>query len=187
MNVHLPTGMSVEEFASWVEHRPERYELVEGMPRLLPNVRRNHSLVSGNLHVELALQLDRTRYAIHQGDLAIRTSPDTIRYADVMIEETGKPGDEIGSDAPLAIFEVLSNSTMHEDFGAKKIEYLALPSLLCFVILSQDEPQAWLWQRDEKGEFPEAPELIGGAGSVLPLPLAGAELTLGALYRGVTR
>lgn len=185
MNVHQPSRMSVEEFANWAETRERRYELVRGVPKLVPDVRRDHSKVAGNLLIELGRQIERDRYEMHAGNFAIRTSHDTIRHADVMVEAAGGPFEERQCEAPAAIFEVLSTSTMHEDFGAKKVEYLALPSVQAFVILAQDEPLAWIWLRGEDGGWPEAPEIVSGTGSQIPLPPLGAALSLAAIYRGV--
>ena len=52
------------------------------------------------------------------------------------------------------------------------------------LILSADQPEAWLWQRRER-EFPSEPERIAGADQRLPLNAFGIEIPLAEIYYGV--
>jgi Uma2 family endonuclease len=184
MNLHQPARMTLAEFDAWAEHQERKYELVRGAVRMLPNVKRNHSRIAANVLIELGKRLDPVAYDVAGGDLAIQTGEDSIRYPDAMVERAGAPGDERRTREPILAVEVLSDSTMHSDFGEKRTEYQALANLRAYLVLAQDERRAWLWQRTDDGEWPADPEQIAeGAVAIRSL---GVELALGDLYRNVT-
>lgn len=85
----------------------------------------------------------------------------------------------------MLLAEVLSPSSLETDLHEKAEEYTALPSLRAYVVLAQDEPRLWVWQRGDDGLFPKAGEMIEGSDAVLKLPALGIELPLVAIYRGV--
>ncbi|MCK5931222.1 MAG: Uma2 family endonuclease [Fulvimarina manganoxydans] len=152
--------LTVEAFFDWIEHREERFELVEGVVRMLPNVRRNHSTIVGNLDHALQTRIDRTALRVRQGDFAIQTGPSSIRYADILIEPAGGEGRGRRTDHAIFIAEVLSESTTHLDFGEKRLEYFDLPSLRTYLIIAQDRPVVWHWTRSAEGSWPEEPRII---------------------------
>ena len=80
---------------------------------------------------------------------------------------------------------MISPSTIATDFGAKVREYTALPSLQAYLVLSQDEPRAWLWPRNAEGGFPEEPEMLVGRDAAIPLPGLGLTVALGEIYSSV--
>jgi hypothetical protein len=71
---------------------------------------------------------------------------------------------------------------MHADFGEKRLEYQALPSLQAYLILAQDEPAAWLWQRGEDGAWPADPERLEGREGELSLAAVAAKLPMAEIY-----
>jgi len=184
MNVHRPTRMSIEEYGRWIERQDRKFELVRGVPKLLPYVKLNHNRIAMNLVNALAAQIDPARFEVAAGDFAVRTGPDSIRYADVMIFPAGKGGQTLSVEDAVLVFEILSKSSIHEDFGDKRHEYQALESLQSYVVLGQDEPQVWLWQRDGEGNWPVDPEQVSEG--AIALDCVGAKLDLPAVYRGVT-
>jgi Uma2 family endonuclease len=187
MNVHQPTHMSIGEFVTWAQTQGQRFELVGGVPRLQPNVKLNHSRIATCLAADLVRQIDPARFEFANSDFAVRTGPETLRFTDGMVVPAGKPGHLAATDDAIAVFEILSKSTMHEDFGAKRTEYLSMPSLKMFVILAPDEPHAWVWQRDEEGDWPDSPQQCEGMGTTITLLAIGAELRLDVIYRAITR
>ena len=183
MNVLSPIKMSIDAFFDWAEYQEGKFELVDGVPRLLPYVKLNHNRIVTNLVVLLAQSTDRQFHEVATGDFAVQVGPQTIRYADVMVLPSGKQGSlRCVSDA-LLLVEVLSPSTMHVDFGAKLDEYRALGKLDTYLILSQDEPQIWQWTRDDEGNWPTDP-LRTTEGSI-SVAKFGVEMTLEDIYRGV--
>lgn len=182
MNMHAQAKMSLEEFARWAETQQRKHELVRGEVRMLPYVKLDHMRVAGNAFLLLGSQIDRGRFMMINGDFAIRTGKDTVRFADIAIMPAGGRGDAACTDRPVVVIEVLSQSTMHADFGEKRLEYQALPSLKAYLILSQDEPAAWLWQRGEDGQWPADPERLEGRDGEISLAAVAARLPMAELY-----
>ena len=192
MNLHTPSpsprarsmSMSKPAFFEWLATKHERYELVGGVPRLLPWVKRNHNRIVVNLVGLLTRALDPARFEVATGDFAIATGPDSIRYADVFVEAAGRSGEAREAESPILIVEVLSPSTTPDDFGAKRQEYLGLPTLDTYLIVAQDSRCVWQWTRGRDGEWPEA-ALITTEGEVLA-GASGAALPLADVYRNVS-
>ena len=108
-----------------------------------------------------------------------------MRYPDVVVDAVGAGGDYIAT-TPVLVAEVLSPSTAAIDLGDKPVEYLQTPSLDVYIVLSQDEPKAWVWARDSAG-FPAVPAIIAGAEAVITVAKLRIELPLAEIYAGVRR
>jgi len=188
MNIHTITKMTIEEFFSWAHEQQAkgentRCELVGGVVKMQPYVRLNHTVISMNIGFELLKQIDRNKFTVANGDFAVQTGPNSVRFADVMVMPAGKDGNILSVDDAIILFEVLSKSTMHKDFGEKKREYQALDSLQAYVVLASDEPMVWLWQRNEDGEWEEEPvQLSEGK---FALDAVRVDLLIEDLYREV--
>lgn len=180
-----PPKMSVEAFFRWAETRDRKFELVNGVPSLQPWVKRSHSLIAGNVSFALQTQLDRAVYAVHQGDFAVATGPESIRYADVLVEPLGDALDGRLADAAVVLIEILSPSTAHIDFGPKAREYMALPLLTTYLIIDQERRYAWRWSRDAEGDWPGSPDLFDEPDAAVAIPGIGAELRFEDIYRNV--
>ena len=83
---------------------------------------------------------------------------------------------------PLVIFEVLSDSTEHEDRSQKFHAYLRIESLRHYVLIWDDEYVAEQFRRDGDQWFYSNAK---GLDSILPLPAANCELPLREIYRQV--
>jgi Uma2 family endonuclease len=180
-----PPRMSIEAFFQWAQLHDRRYELVDGVPRLLPWVKRNHNRIVVNLVTALARQIDPGAYEIATGDFAVATGPHSIRFADVMVEVAGGSGSDRTTDKAVVLVEILSSSTMHVDFGPKTQEYLALAGLKTYLIIDQEKHRAWQWIRQENGEWPEEPLFLGEQSSEIEMNVIDARLTFSDIYRNV--
>jgi Uma2 family endonuclease len=78
---------------------------------------------------------------------------------------------------------VLSPSTAEIDLGDKAAEYQRIPSLLAYLVPSQDAPKAWVFTRTEQ-QLMRAPELITGADAVIRIAALKLELPMGEIYAG---
>lgn len=188
MNIHTPTKLTIEEFFSWahdLEARGEhvRCELVGGHIKMQPYVKLNHTRITNKILLELVEKLNAAEFEAANGDFAVQTGPNSLRFADVMVMPSGKDGNILSADDAIILFEVLSKSTMHKDFGEKKQEYQALESLQAYIVLAQDEPMIWAWFRGEDGNWNEEPEQISDG--ELVLNAVGVTMKVIDLYRGV--
>jgi Uma2 family endonuclease len=86
--------------------------------------------------------------------------------------------------APVLLVEVLSPSTAATDLGDKAAEYLQIQSLLAYIVLSQDEPKAWVWAR-QTAEFVPGPVVIADTEAVIHIDALQLKLPLAEIYAGI--
>lgn len=84
---------------------------------------------------------------------------------------------------PKVIVEVLSSNTEAYDKREKLRQYRTVQSLQEYVLISQTEPKAYLYRR-ENGEF-WAPREISGLQESLRLESVKAQIKLAEIYRGI--
>jgi Uma2 family endonuclease len=114
----------------------------------------------------------------------VKVGADTVRYPDVVVDVADGAPNDLSARAPALIAEVLSPSSATNDLGDKAAEYLRLATVSAYVVLSQDEPKAWLWVRHEAG-FPAGAEVVASDGGI-SIPALSIELPLSEIYRGLT-
>ncbi len=174
MNVRPNMPMSKAAFIAWSGVEGERCELVEGRVVMMPRLSLAHGMIVANLLVALRTRLDPKQWVVVP-ELGLDTGPETLRYPDSVVDRVGGPRKRYTADAPVLLAEVLSPSNAEIDLGDKAIEYLQIPSLLAYIVLSQDEPKAWVWVRETthfvQKKFSGAEAIIGVGGLQLELPM----------------
>ena len=97
------------------------------------------------------------------------------------------PPDGLTTDAPALICEVLSPSSIRTDFRDKPALYFTIPALEAYVVLSQSEPYAWLWQRGADGprEFPKTPQEVYDLDGSIVLAHLDVTMPLADIYEGI--
>ena len=175
--------LTPDDFLRWNEGREGKREFVDGrIVEMMVGVSDAHWRLASRLARLIGNALDDSAFDVGNADMAVRT-PRGIRYPDLLVKAVGGDSKALATDEPLLIAEILSPSSFASDFGPKVTDYTAIPSLLHYLVLSQDEPRAWLWSRTD-GAFGEA---VMHVGADAVLPLAGFELTLALaeIYRGI--
>jgi Uma2 family endonuclease len=183
MNIQPNQRMSKAAFIGWGATEEERYELVGGRVVMMPRPSLAHGLIVGNLYVALRSRLDRKQWVVIQ-EYGLDAGPETLRYPDIVVDRAGGRAKAYIAVAPVLVAEVLSPSSAEIDLGDKRSEYLQIPSLLAYVVLSQDEPRAWIWTRKDGG-FTLEPEVLDGAESIIRVAALKVELPLLELYADV--
>ena len=181
MNVQVPSQMDSSAFLAWAEGREGRYELANGRVIMMTGGSLGHALVVRGLSKALDNRLAGTHWIVLTSDLAVATSPKTIRYPDVVVAGRGGRLRDLTATAPILVAEVLSPSSVTNDLGDKATEYLHLSGLSAYLVLSQDEPKAWAWVRGDAG-FPAGPEVIAGSDGVIRVPALAVEVALSEIY-----
>jgi Uma2 family endonuclease len=184
MTVHAPITMTKDAFLAWVERREERYEFSGGRVTMMVRVTRNHARVTKNLLVALSARLSSESYDIMAEAFAVHAG-DSVRFPDVLVEPAQPDGKSLRAESPILIAEVLSPGTYHLDFGDQLREYLTLPTLDTYLIISPDEPRIWVWQRTD-GSFPKEPQIIEKRDQHVGLPALAIDIPVEDIYRGIT-
>lgn len=181
MNVQPQLPMDNAAFLDWVQGRQERYELAGGRVVMMTGGTMRHGLVVGNLFELLRRRLDRKRWVVLT-EFGIDVGPGTIRYADIVVDQSGANGNALTAKAPVLVAEVLSPSTMKIDLGDKPTDYLRLSSLATYLVFAQDEIKAWAYHR---GAHVAGPEVFAGTDASIGVPALGIDLPLVDIYAGI--
>ena len=183
MNVQISRPMDSSAFLAWAEGREGRYELANGRITMMTGGSRAHALIVRRLANLLDKQLDGSRWTVLTSDFAARIGPKTVRYPDVIVDMARGQLRDLAATSPVLIAEVLSPSSVTTDLGDKAAEYLQLSSLSAYLVLSQDEPKAWVWARSG-AEFTAGSEIVAGDGGIIRVPALSIELPLAEIYEG---
>jgi Uma2 family endonuclease len=195
MNAPLDLHLDKAAFLQWVEGREGRWELVGGVPVMQDTGNRRHSDIAEDFADALRDRLPREAWRIRRGNLSVAVGEET-RVPDVMVEPRGlAPRSLVSADAVL-LCEVLSPSPFDRDFQIKRELYFRLMSLQAYVVLSQDAPEAWVWQRmvrdgthgpsgSAPAGFPAEAERFEGMEAALRLDHLGVTVPLSEAYRDV--
>jgi Uma2 family endonuclease len=183
MNVQLPVHIDKAAFLDWVQGREGRYELAGGRVLMMVGASRNHGIIVMNLGALIKAQLDAQHWNVI-ADFGLDTGPTTLRHPDIVVDRAGGRGGDLTASGPVLLAEVLSPSAADVDLGDKAAEYLRLPSLSAYLVVAQNEPKVWVWQRGAEGLSP-APAIVMGLDKVIHLATLRLMLPLGALYAGV--
>jgi len=183
MNVQPSLRMDKAAFLAWNEAAQERCELAGGRVVMMANVSRAHAMLVMNLASLLRSRLDRQRWVV-LAEFGLDAGLETLRYPDVVVDRAGGGEKDYAATAPVLLAEVLSPSTAAIDLGDKAAEYLQIPSLLAYLVFSQDQPKAWVRVRGA-GDFPAAPQVIVGNEAFIRVEALQLELLLADIYAGV--
>jgi Uma2 family endonuclease len=173
--------MDSTAFLAWAEGREGRYELAHGRVVMMTGGSLGHALVVRSLSNALDRRLAATRWITLTSDLAVRIGARTVRYPDIVVDVVGGNPRDLAARTPVLIAEVLSPSSVATDLGDKAAEYLRLDSVLAYLVLSQDEPKAWVWVKDELAFV--GPKVAAGEEAVIQVAPLSIELPLAEIYR----
>lgn len=143
--------ITVEQFLDIDFGTDRKFELVDGMIRMMTGGTPAHSRVSTNILVYLGQRLRGTGCRAYNSDMGVRQGDHALRYPDVSVF-CGNPAapererQRVFTD-PVVIFEILSASTARVDEGAKLEGYRALPSVDTIVFVDPDDELTRVVQR----------------------------------------
>jgi Uma2 family endonuclease len=185
MNIQPNLRMDKASFLSWVQEQEGRYELAGGHVVMMTGASRRHGRIVGNLYVALRRQLDRVQWDVI-AEFGLDAGPETLRYPDIVVDRIKTDGDDRDyvTSSPALLIEVLSPSSVAIDLGDKSTEYLRLPGLQAYIVFSQDEPKAWLWERAAE-EFLPGSDIVEGIEAAVRIAALDVELAMSEIYAGV--
>ncbi len=181
MNVALRKQMTLEQFLAWEERQELRYEFDGFQPVAMTGGTAAHSAIQINLLTVLRGRLRGGPCRPFGSGLKILVAG-RIRYPDAFVVCTPVPPRSTVVSEPVAIFEILSESTANTDLIAKNAEYRATSSVQYYVILQQASAALMAYAR--KGED-WVSDVVTGDAAVLRLPGIGAESPLAEMYADI--
>ena len=181
-----PRRLSATEYLALDEAAERRSELIEGEMFPMAGASRTHSRIATNLSYELESQLLDEEWDLFSSETRVGAGIGYY-YPDLGIvggEYLVDPLNRNTLTNPVVLVEILSPSTMHVDHGVKLRDYLRLPSLRTYLIVSQNTPFV---QQYERGSDTGTWQFTAhdGLGEMVELPAIGCHLPLSAIYRRV--
>ena len=182
MNVQPNLRMTKAAFIEWSATAEERCELAGGRVVMMPRPSLAHGMIVMNLAFLLRTRLDLKQWVVI-AEFGLDAGPETLRYPDIVVDRAGGPGKSYTARTPVLLAEVLSPSSVATVLGDKTAEYLQVPSLLAYIVLSQDEPKAWVHVRTSANFT--APAVVTGTEAVVQIAALQLELPMADIYAGI--
>jgi len=183
MNVQPNLRMDKAAFLAWTKATEGRYELTGGRVVMMPGASRAHARIVRKLVKALSSRLDPTRWEVI-AEFGLDAGPETLRYPDVVVDRADGDDKDHTATAPVLLAEVLSPSTAEIDLGDKAAEYLQIPSVIAYMVFSQDEPKAWVYVRKDAQSMLR-PEVISGTDTTVRIAAMQLELPMADIYAGI--
>ncbi|MGL5941328.1 MAG: Uma2 family endonuclease [Waterburya sp.] len=157
MQVTTKTYYSPEEYLELETTADYKSEYHDGQIIPMAGGKPNHNRISLNLSSALNFALKKTSYDVFMSDLRLWI-PDyrLYTYPDVMIVQTPLIFAENRQDTivnPLAIAEILSDSTEKYDRGDKFRMYRSIPSFKEYLLVSQTAMQVEKFTKNESNQW----------------------------------
>lgn len=146
---HLVT---VEEFLDIAFDTDERYELDNGVIRMMAGGPAIHARIQGNVFLALGQKLAGSGCSAFGPDMGVSTHRLSLRYPDVSVfcGRDGPENDNLKAfDDPRLIVEVLSRSTRTRDIEVKLPEYRTVETLDTILYIDPEDESIHLETRDE--------------------------------------
>ena len=178
--------MSAEEFLEWESAQPYRNELIENRIYPMPGGSRSHEIVIAALIGWFYFALMDKIGEVYAGMQVMVDSLATYTYPDVTVV-CGEPRFHRGAKSgplenPTVLFEVSSPSTEKIDSTSKLEQYLQIPSLQGYILVSQDKPLIEAYTRfGDEWTYSK----YSGLESKLIIPSLDSEIPLEFIYRKV--
>jgi hypothetical protein len=174
--------MTIEEFLAFTASRPddERWELIEGRPKMQASATDVHQIITGNIFAILREE-KRGRNARWHPLLGIGTrvpvSPRSLPQPDVMVKERSPTGAYV-SDGGLVLFEVMSRSNTKADRRWRLGVYKSVPNCQHYVTVEQTRVHVDCYDRTNGWQL----RTIKDVGGALELPAVGVSMPLAEIY-----
>jgi Uma2 family endonuclease len=178
--------ISIEEYLATEEASPVKREFFDGLVFEMTEFTNRLNEISGNALGQFYTQLRGKPCKPCNSDTKVRIPLITgtrFYYPDAFVVCHPNPPDDHFHDAPVVILEVTSPSTRRIDLAEKKDAYLAIPSLMVYLVAESTEPVVQVYRRSPNGDFHR--ELSIGLEAIIPLPEIGVSLALADLYEGI--
>lgn len=174
--------ISVEDYLAGEKVSEIRHEYADGQVYAMAGGSLKHNLLAANIAGLLWNHLRGQACFPLSSDMLVKTLGKRFRYPNVVVVcSDDSADDEQVMENPILIIEVLSKSTRKQDKGEKRLEYLAIPSLLEYVLIEQDFAEVEVQRRSAGWQ-----SSYYFLGDEVTLESVNATLPVEAIYERVT-
>ncbi|HVJ84010.1 MAG TPA: Uma2 family endonuclease [Caulifigura sp.] len=178
-----PKRVSVADYLAMERRSETKHEYFAGQIFAMAGASYVHTLLAANATAELRAALRDTDCNVVSSDLRIRTLNELYTYPDAVVV-CGKPVfDDEQRDTltnPIAIVEVLSESTEGYDRGQKFLHYRSIPSLREYVLISQRQMLVEHFARQANGQW--VLTTFSGPEETVVFPTLDVSIPIASLY-----
>ncbi|GAB3643445.1 Uma2 family endonuclease [Spirosoma arcticum] len=174
---------TVDEYLELEKNSGVKHEFIDGYLIEIAGESLVANEIAGNLLAMLKSLLRGQPYKVYIQDVKLLTkAAEKYRYPDVMVRSsTGMADSHMVYQAVLTA-EVTSENSLKTDTHDKLIEYSSMPSMQCYLIISQAEPLVEVYQRTgSKWEYTFYTSLTDS----FEVVALGITLQLSDVYEGV--
>lgn len=177
---------TVEEYLEIERESTEiKHEYANGEMIAMTGASNNHNIIAGNIITLFNMLLRDTPCIIHPGDSRVKIPGKTsYRYPDVVVTcDEPQFDDNVPPSLlnPTVLVEVLSPSTAYHDHIQKREEYINIPTLKAYLLVSQDMPKVEYHLRDPQTDFWRY-SIVSSRSATVVLPDPACTLPLTEIY-----
>ena len=147
--------LTVPEFLDWYRRQPGRYELVGGEIVAMAPGRVRHNITKKRVAAAFDRAVERAGLpcTVLTDGIGVMIDDEHWREPDAAVQCGSVPDpDAIMLDQPLIVVEVISPSSELQDSTKKLAEYLAVPSIMHYLVIDLDARYIVHYQRRETGD-----------------------------------
>lgn len=139
---------TVDEYLEGELTSEEKHEFVDGVLIEMPGESKKANEIAGNIYVALRTGVKGKPFKVYNHDVKLRTVPGRkYRYPDIMVVPADDTEHTHVANRAVLTVEVTSENSSGVDHDAKFHEYVGMPSVGCYLIVSQAEVLVEVYQR----------------------------------------
>ena len=174
-------------FESWRDSRPEeeRWQLIDGVPMMMPPPTLVHQRIAGNLVSALDQRLDVLGAGMiiaHEIGLKLPDALEFLPEPDVAVIDADIRAGQIHAGRFFLVAEILSESDKAGVIDAKLAFYQGHEAGFCVLLIEQDRFKVTVHHREPGHAW--GVRKLKGADTELDVPVIGPVCRLGQLYKG---
>ena len=179
--------VSADDYLAWESQQPYKYELIENRIYPMTGASLSHNYICTRLAVALDSRLARRGCAVYTSDMRVQVEEaGTYTYPDLVVlcsQPRVRPYAEQDTLLnPTLLFEILSPATELIDRKQKYAQYLEIPSLQGYFLVSQGKP---LIEAHTRKADDWRLRMVSGIDATLIIPRLACEIPLSEIYRRV--
>ncbi len=174
----VKSELTFDAYLAFETQSLERHEFVDGNLFVVPGGTLRHNFIRDELHALWRVAARAADCRSFTGDVINRIN-DRGYYPDLFVICEKINGSARIVTKPCILVEVLSKTTEIVDRGEKWQHYQTIPTLEHYVLLSQDEPVAEVFSRQNDGSW-RYQKYVGS--DVIQFPSIAFDLSLEELY-----
>ena len=176
--------MTADEYLEWESHQEIRHEYCNGEVFAMSGGTKDHDELPFNLRRQLIDQVERDGCRMSGSDVKVMVREGLFfRYPDLSVScDDRDASNDTYYTFPKLIVEVLSDSTESVDRGDKFQEYIQIPTLEEYVLISTKQRQVECFRRGEGRMWLYS---AYKSGEIVEIASIGVEFPIEQLYRNV--